>query len=479
MLPNSYVLPAVGAINVFTYGAKGDGTTSDLTAIQNAASALTPGQGLFFPATGSSYVVGLTTVTLPPQCSLHGVAGLPSVRPARSTLSTNSPLALCGDWTGVLSPTAGHVFDANGGRTLHSNGPAGASLYSGPALPGRGANEYLMVFSQVVTNGTAVFTGWTDDGFATLELSDLVTPLPAVGESFIDPAAVILPNGDILVACMHIASGNPGSIQFYVSTDGGRTWTFRTGSEIKPTGNQKFAEVSMVRSRMPGTGTPNRVIVCYMVFDRMGANDTVFQCAYSDDECVSVHPLSLPATATSGPSSAGKLADAGRAALYEIATGPTPGRLGLVYTRREAGVPAEIWGVELDNVGNPLASPNPVKLTTVPRQAGSGGTVALTGCQPVVQRLRTGEYALYFTACDFDAGGHTGELHIMSCPPSATGDPTQFVQDRLVSITTNAGGGYGRVWPLPKPNGEIELLMSTAVAGQAAQLISAIHYGAA
>jgi hypothetical protein len=48
-----------------------------------------------------------------------------------------------------------------------------------------------------------------------------------------------------------------------------------------------------------------------------------------------------------------------------------------------------------------------------------------------------------------------------------------------VSIVTNVGGGYGRPWPVPKPNGEVELLMAAGAKGQSSYLVSTIHYGAA
>jgi hypothetical protein len=154
------------------------------------------------------------------------------------------------------------------------------------------------------------------------------------------------------------------------------------------------------------------------------------------------------------------------------------------------GVPAEIWGLQLDNAGNPIPGVSAVKLTTVPEQSGTGQSPflpVLVGCNPIVQRLSTGEYGLYFTASTFDQAGTTGTLHFMTSPPSAQGDPTQFANDLVVSMTTvNGGGGYGRVWPLPKPNGDIALILAStppnvppAPAGNTASLTKVIHYGAA
>jgi len=494
VLPNSYVLPAAGAVSVFRYGTKGDGTTLDLAAIQSAAAALTPGQTLFFPSTGSSYFIGPTTIDLPAGCGLHGVAGPAPIAPARSTL-TGSGLALCGDWNGQLSATQGYVFDAGGGRLLYTEGPQGGSVYAGPALPGRGANEYLLILERTAGIGTA----WTDNGFATVEESDYVVVAPA-GETYLDPSAVILPNGHILVACMHIAPNampaNPGSIATFLSTDGGRTWVAR--AEIKPVAApHKYAEPCMIRARQPIPNGANRVFLAFMDLYTDGSADTVFQIVHSDSEFVSYTMLGNPSTPVSGPSSAGRLQDSARAGIYEIADGPLAGQLGIVYTRRvqpnpvvPPGVPAEIWSQQLDNVGNIPSGTAAVKLTTVPGQAGLGtsayAVAELVGCNPIVTRLRTGEYGLYFTECDFDltlkSGGtqySVGGLHFMSCPPSAHGDPTKFVNDRLVSITNNAGGGYGRAWPLPKPNGEIELIMTEAAAGVSANLVSVIHYGGA
>jgi hypothetical protein len=488
MLPNSYVVPAVQAINVFTYGATGNGTTLDVTAIQNAATALTPGQGLFFPATGSTYFVGPTSIDLPPQCSLFGVAGHAALSPARSTLVANNGLALCGDWTGNLSASAGHIFDAGGGRTFYST--ANSSVYAGPAVPGHAANEYLVFFERFAIGATqaqaGVSTGWTDDNFASMQQSDFIVWTGATGEDFLDPCGVILPNGHILVSVSHNqTSTGGGSLQVYQSVDGGRSWTKRIDITPANTAIQYFSDTQLIRIRQAGTGSATtRMALVFMDHDPSKSRDTVYRIVVSDDEFQTTY-AQVVATPTSGTSSAGLVSDNGRATIYEIAEGPTggssgpaPGRLGIVYTRREASVPAEIWSAQLDNIGNPIGTP--VKLTTVPRQAGPGtGSVpVLVGCSPIVQRLITGEYALYFTACDFDNNGTTGELHFMSCPPSAFGDPTKFVEDRLVSIVTNVGGGYGRAWPVPKPNGQIELIMAAAAKAQAAYLVSVIHYGA-
>src|SRR5580698_11028027 len=162
MLPSRYVLPSVQAINVFSYGAKGDGTTPDATAIQNAAAALTTGQGLFFPATGSSYNVGPTTIDLPAGCPVYGVAGQAALAPSRRTLVAQSGLAVCGDGNGNLSATQGHVFDAGGGRLVYQQ-PGGTpgspiSVYAGPALPGRGANEYLVLMERLLTTQCGIST---------------------------------------------------------------------------------------------------------------------------------------------------------------------------------------------------------------------------------------------------------------------------------------------------------------------------------
>jgi hypothetical protein len=504
MLPSSYVLPSVQAINVFSYGAKGDGTTPDATAIQNAAAALTTGQGLFFPATGSSYNVGPTTIDLPAGCPVYGVAGQAALAPSRRTLVAQSGLAVCGDGNGNLSATQGHVFDAGGGRLVYQQ-PGGTpgspiSVYAGPALPGRGANEYLVLMERLLTTQWGISTGWSDDGLTTIEVSDFIASTTVTTENFFDPTAVILPNGHILVAATHVgpATSNPGSIQIYLSTDGGRQWTLQ--NEISPPSPHKFSDAYMIRLRMPNTGAENRVVLCFMDFFTDGSSDTMYRIAYSDTEFATYTLQTNPATPATGlSSSAGRVSDEGRACIYEIADGPvgvpaSPGNIGIIYTRRTSGVPAQIWGLQLNNVGQIIDPTKATMLATVPEQAGTGqapyNVQVLVGCAPIVQRLSTGEYGLYITASTFDLqqpsdpNHTTGVLRFMSCPPSAQGDPTKFVQNRLVSVTTtNGGGGYGRVQPLPKPSGDIELLMigspQTGTQIYTASVFSVTHYGAA
>ena len=482
MLPETYVLSAVQAINVFSFGAKGDGSSPDATAIQNAASALTPGQGLFFPSTGSGYSISTTAITLPPGSPLYGVAGQSALGPARST---SSGLSLCGDATGMLSATAGQIFDAGGGRFVYAETTA---VKPGNAIPGRAANEYLVFLERNNGSVPGVATAWTDNGFTTLEVSDFITP---AGDSYTSPCGIILPNGDILVALTHVTKM---SIQTWRSSDGGRTWVMQ--SEMLPSSTQNFGEPNMIRIRGGGTGVPNRIAMVWMDSDptltpTTGRN-TMYRVAYSNDEGVTwTQPPNNPAV-----TSAGHVFTNGRAAIYES---PTSDRLMLVYTMREPGVPAQIWGQPCDNIGNPDASP--VLLTTVPLQTGSGGSsffiTQLVGCSPVVIRLRTGEHALYFTACDYDQNPATGpvthgtgQLHLMTCPSSAP-DPnvTAFVFDRTVSVVPfvssaqSAGAGYGRPWPVPKPNGEIEIMMfaggvTTITPGSIVNVVSVIHYGA-
>jgi hypothetical protein len=405
--------------------------------------------------------------------------------------------------TGPVTLWQGHVFSSGGGRLFYYLPQD--SVYPGPAIPGRAANEYFMVVQRAPLGGgqTGITTAWSDDGLTTLEISDWAVWNGNAGEHFLDPCAIILPNGDILLAVNHIGpSPNPGSISIWLSPDGGRSWDFR--NEITPPSpsmtSHKYGEPQMIRIKQPIGGPPNRVMLCFFDFDQSGASDSAYRTVVSDNEFMSYTP-SVVATPASGTSSSpGRISDSARACIYEIAEGPSSGNavaghIGLVYTRRVGpvsgkGVPAEIWGLQLDNAGNPIPGVSAVKLTTVPEQSGTGQSPflpVLVGCNPIVQRLSTGEYGLYFTASTFDQAGTTGTLHFMTSPPSAQGDPTQFANDLVVSMTTvNGGGGYGRVWPLPKPNGDIALILAStppnvppAPAGNTASLTKVIHYGAA
>lgn len=403
--------------------------------------------------------------------------------------------------TAPVPPWQGHVFSSGGGNLFYYL--VQDSVFPGPALPGRAANEYLMLVERInsATGQIGIMTAWSDDGLTSLEMSDWAVLTGSTSESFIEPCAIILPNGNILLSLTHIAPSaspvNPGSIQIWMSTDGGRSWALR--NEITPPSpgptSHKYGESFMIRIRGPIGGPPNRVMICFWDFDQSGASDTVYRTVHSDDLFMT-YTTTVVATPTSGTSSAGRISDSARACIYEIAegpqttSGPAPGRIGIVYTRRVAGtpgVPAEIWAYQLDNSGVPLVGATAVKLTTVPEQAGTGTGFPLVGCNPVVQRLSTGEYGLYFTSCTFDVGGTTGTLHFMTSPPSALGDPTKFANDLVVSTTTvNGGGGYGRVWPLPKTNGDIALIGTLsppnappAPVGNTTSLATVIHYGAA
>lgn len=66
-----------GRINVKAYGAKGDGTTDDSTAIQKALDAASSGGTVYFPCTGgNSYYIGTSTLTISnPGVTLQGCHG--------------------------------------------------------------------------------------------------------------------------------------------------------------------------------------------------------------------------------------------------------------------------------------------------------------------------------------------------------------------------------------------------------------------
>ena len=113
-----------------------------------------------------------------------------------------------------------------------------ASLPPGtPNFPGtvvRGANFGDWVLFSTTSLGLPALSAlqnWSDNDFASAQPSDPVTR--TAGLASLDPHAIMLQNGHIVCAFTAQVAG-VASIETWVSTDGGRTWTQQ--SNVPPCG---------------------------------------------------------------------------------------------------------------------------------------------------------------------------------------------------------------------------------------------------
>lgn len=452
--------PAMGCevCDVKKYGAKGDGTTQDSSAITTAAADLRPGGILYFPPAIRGYYVGTDVFALPDTCLVVGVAGFDALRRGRLGMMGSGGLALVPDANGLLAAQRGYLFDGAAGRILYQ--PNSALVFAGNAVAGRNGGEYLVALQ--MRNGPQwnVRTAWSTDNLATLYASNWIAP--AEHDQY-DPELLLMPNGRIL--CGFHSSATNG-LDFVLSIDGGRTWVTRT-TLTPPGSHQRWRSVKMIRLRQAVTGQANRVVILFSDYDTQ-AEAIRYRTAFTDDEALSWSPTTVAVDSAVG-GAVNQINDADHGCLFEDASGA----IQLLVPFKHDGHPGAIYHESCNAVGqSPFGSPSLV--TVIPRLSGSGMLTRVGGFPHVVP-LMTGEFGLYFTAQDCGTGGNAGELHFMS---SKTGAKGTFVADRRVFTATGYRHCYGFVRPSRKQDGTLELIHVAVLSETVSQVRSVIHYGA-
>lgn len=452
---------AQGDANVRTHGAVGNGVTSDATAVTQAAAAATEGGTLVFPPPSTTgYQIGTTELAVPAGVRVQGIArlGLAAQHPIVGTTATG--LAIRANASGNVGPTAGHIFDSTG-RVLYQ--PA-TQVFPGNMLPGPVPGEWMMVV--MLTSGAYTricLLRSVDDGQTWMQGQDILDGAPS-SKVYIDPHMIRLSNGNLLCA-FHESTSN--GIRVYRSTDGGQTWTARTS--IGPGAGEYLSEPFLLEVRNNIGAISNRVLLLYSNQHPTDTTirDTFYQTQYTDNEGTA-WTAGAVVTPTSGASSARHLNDGTRGAMYQT----EDGFVQVLYSRKASGQPAEIWHERINALG---AAPTgaPALVATVARISGAGATQV--GPFPIAMKGRHGEYVCYYSGCNYENGGQTGELYFITSPTGARS--SWGTKQRILTVDTMTGG-YGRIWPCRMHDGRVELVhvaVPNTITGT--QIRSTIHYG--
>jgi hypothetical protein len=462
---------ALNVYNVMSYGALGNGTTNDATAINNAISDIVAsrllGGILYFPPSTGGYLVGLTTcIAVPYGITVAGVAGFgfftqsKLMVPAQTVIGSNPPagLVLAPNASGILSNTAGYIFDGAPGRQIGGTNLAPAGFYNFSANVLRGANlgDWLL-FSNTNYNVPQPPSGiwyqcivnWSDDDLTTPQPSDFIAPLTNANQT-IDPYAIMLENGHIVCAfTTQTGSGNTFQqfIQSWLSTDGGRTWTFQSSIPVQTNAQgvaiQSFSEPYIIRLRQRGTGAPNVLVMVFCDNDPAGVRTTVYRTSWSGDEG---HTWAAPTqvTPSSGAGCAGMISDATRAWIIEDGNSNTQ----VFYSSQFPNQPASLWQVQCNPFGGAPGTPSEIIASAPLSQRAQ-----CLGLFPAVMRLRTYEYALYYTT----GINQTSQIHFLTSPTAVPGTWSTSA-DRMLYQVTGITCGFGRISPVRKYTDGIELI---------------------
>lgn len=489
---------AQSALNVYDvqadYGAKGDGTTDDTAAIRGAISAISAsgllGGVLYFPPSKGGYFLktpsgqaGSPCLAVPYGVTVVGLAGFgyftqsKLMSPAQTVVGTNPPagLVLVPDGSGILSNTRGYVFDGNPGRQIGAATlPPTTNNFATNVLRGANLGDWLLFSSSTVSssNGsTQAIVNWSDDDLATAQPSDVIPSPITQANATIDPHAIMLENGHIV--CAFTTQTGSGStlqqfIQSWLSTDGGRTWTQPLNIPVQTQGGvaiQAFSEPYMIRLRQKGTGAANLLVMVFCDSDPNPTfsqrRPTVYRTAWWSEGTAAwsaTTEVTPPLSTTAG--CAGFIYDSTRAWLIEDGASNVQVFYSSVFPMQAPS----IWQVPCNAFGGAPGTPSQI-VPAVP--IGQRTDTQCFGVGPSVLRLRTYEYALYYTGTNFSEG----QIHFLTSP---TALPGTWSNDRMIYQTAanSVPCGFGGISPVRKYQDGVELIHQFSC-----QPRSIFHYG--
>jgi hypothetical protein len=318
-----------------------------------------------------------------------------------------------------------------------------------------------------------------------------------LGVSLVDMDLLLLPNGHILCSTEEISSST-NAVRFFVSQDGGRTFTEQLNTRIDaanqlgsgapsayplPGFNRSISGIKLLRSRqgiLPYTkpGNSNRVYVLFRLRSsttQSGQLASDYYLASSDDEFQTLNvnfANNTTAFQAMGVASINgqpnNIIDGDHGTVYELEQPPD---LYVIVPYWNSGSTTAIYQVQCDTNGVPQSAPHLV--ATVPYVPLSGGNMF-----PHALRLRTGEYGLYFSASDFNQPNSKGNgaMYFMSSPDGTLGS---FTGQRQLWLETGFLGGYGFPRPFRLPDGRLVVMYEALPTnGGSSQIRIFHHYGA-